>query len=450
MSTLADIAAGRLAPETLAQNFADAHPPLDRQQALVEADRCYFCYDAPCVKACPTSIDIPSFIRKIATDNLKGSASDILSANIMGGACARVCPTEILCEGACVRNLNEHKPVNIGALQRYATDWLFAQDFQLFSRAPDTGKTVAVVGGGPAGLACAHALAVKGHTVTIFEARPKLGGLNEYGIAAYKVPGGFAQQEVDYILSVGGISVKTGFALGRDVALADLRAQFDAVFLALGLGATKALGIEGQGLAGVEPAVDFIERLRQAADLAQFPVPRRVVVIGGGNTAIDAATQAKRLGADDVTLVYRRGPEAMSATPVEQDWAQTNGVRIKHWARPVAVLGQDGVATGLRCASTAQAADGALIDTGAVFDLAADVVLTAIGQALTPNPVGADVIELQGGRLAVDSAGRTSLPGVWAGGDCVGNGQDLTVAAVRDGKQAAASIHASLLASLNG
>jgi dihydropyrimidine dehydrogenase (NAD+) subunit PreT len=445
MSTATDRATARLSPEALARNFADAHPPLDRQQALVEADRCYFCYDAPCVKACPTEIDIPSFIRKIATDNLKGSATDILSANIMGGACARVCPTEILCEGACVRNLHEHKPVNIGGLQRHATDWLFARGEQIFTRAPETGRHVAVVGGGPAGLACAHALAVLGHAVTVFEARPKLGGLNEYGIAAYKVPDAFAQHEVDYILSIGGITVKTNTALGRDVTLAELQAQFDAVFLSIGLGATKALGIAGDTLAGVEPAVAFIERLRQASDLSALAVPKRVVVIGGGNTAIDAATQAKRLGAEDVTLVYRRGPEAMSATVVEQEWAQTNGVRIKHWARPLAVLGDDGAVSGVRFASTALADDGTLVDVGATFEIAADAVLTAIGQTLSQESAATEPVALQGGRLAVDGQGRTSLAGVWAGGDCVGNGQDLTVAAVRDGRNAAASIHTSLI-----
>src|SRR5262249_40954507 len=216
-------------------------PPLDPQRALVEADRCYFCHDAPCVQACPTGIDIPGFIRKIQTGNLKGSAITILEQNIFGGACARVCPTEVLCEQACVRNLAEDKPVTIGLLQRHATDWLFENGIQPFARGARTGRRVAVVGGGPAGLACAHRLAMLGHDVTVFDARPKLGGLNEYGIAAYKVPNDFAQREVAFILSLGGIQVRTDTALGRDIALSMLRRDFDAIFLGLGLAGVNAL-----------------------------------------------------------------------------------------------------------------------------------------------------------------------------------------------------------------
>ena len=434
-----EISPARLSAGELAENFSDAHPRLNPQQALVAADRCYFCYDAPCVKACPTSIDIPSFIRKISTGNLVGSASDILEANIMGGMCSRVCPTEILCEDACVRNLNEHAPVDIGALQRFATDHLFEAGIQLFERKAPTGRKVAVVGGGPAGLSCAHALAVEGHDVTVFEARAKLGGLNEYGIAAYKVPNNFAQREVDYILSVGGITVKTGTALGKDIQLADLRRDFDAVFLGLGLGAVRSLGIGDESLKGVEPAVDFIARLRQADDLAAIPVGARVIVIGGGNTAIDAATQAKKLGADEVTLVYRRGTENMSATTVEQDWAKTNGVRIRTWSKPVSFESAGGAVTGMVFERS---------DTGARFTLAADMVLTAIGQVLAPPSLGAgEVLEMTtSGRFAVDENKATSLAGVYAGGDCVGNGKDLTVAAVEDGKIAARAIHARLMA----
>jgi dihydropyrimidine dehydrogenase (NAD+) subunit PreT len=307
-----DIAAGRLDPTQLARNFSDVSPPLDRQRALIEASRCHFCFDAPCIQACPTAIDIPGFIRAISTDNLRGAAHKILDANIFGGQCARVCPTEILCEGDCVRNAPEEKPVEIGALQRYATDWVIRDRVSLFTRAATTGKRVAVVGAGPAGLSCAHALAMHGHEVEVFEARAKSGGLNEYGIAAYKVVD-FSQHEVEWLLSIGGICVHHGKALGRDIALSQLRRDFDAVFLAMGLAGVNAMGVGDERLPGVRDAVDFIEELRQAEDKSTVPVGRRVVVIGGGNTAIDAAVQSKRLGAERVTLVYRRSAEAMSA-----------------------------------------------------------------------------------------------------------------------------------------
>jgi glutamate synthase (NADPH/NADH) small chain len=292
-----DIASGRLSREEYAANFRDLHPPLDRHQAVVEADRCYFCYDAPCIGACPTGIDIPLFIREILTGNPKSAAETILSQNILGGMCARVCPTETLCEEACVREAAEGKPVRIGDLQRYATDVLMAAGEQPFRRAPSTGKRIAVVGGGPAGLACAHRLAMHGHDVVIHESRPKIGGLNEYGIAAYKTPGDFAQSEVDYILSIGGITVETGKALGRDFTIADLKRDFDAVFIGIGLAGVNALGIADEDVGGVEDAVAYIAELRQANDLAALPVGRRVVVVGGGMTAIDIASQSKRLGA---------------------------------------------------------------------------------------------------------------------------------------------------------
>ena len=433
--THADIQPGRLSAEQLAANFADIAPPLTRQQALIESQRCFYCYEAPCTVACPTGIDIPSFIKRIGTDNLKGAATDILSANILGGACARVCPTEILCEGSCVRNKDDDKPVRIGALQRYATDWVYASNTPLFTRAEASGKRVAVVGAGPAGLACAHALARQGHDIVIFEAREKSGGLNEYGIAAYKVPG-FAQQEIDWLLGIGGIRVEHGRELGRNLALEDLRRDFDAVFLGLGLGAVNALGIPGEHVEGVRNAVDFIAELRQCADLSRLPVGRRVVVIGGGNTAIDAAIQSRRLGAEEVTLVYRRGPESMGATVVEQAFARDEGVRIVHWARPLAIHDVDGAVSAIEFAWTAPGPDGRPQDTGERFTLPADSVLKAIGQALDPVTGPA----LKGGRIAVDAEYHTTLEKVWAGGDCVGGKVDLTVQSVEDGKRAAAAI----------
>ncbi len=434
--THGDIQAGRLSAVELAGNFADVAPPLDRQQALLAAQRCFYCYDAPCTVACPTGIDIPSFIKRISTDNLKGAATDILSANILGGSCARVCPTEILCEGSCVRNKDDEKPVQIGALQRYATDWIYRDGVQLFTRAASTGQRVAVVGAGPAGLSCAHALARQGVDVVIFEAQAKSGGLNEYGIAAYKVPE-FAQAEVSWLLSIGGISVEHGRELGRNLALADLQAQFDAVFLGLGLGSVNALGVPGEHLEGVRNAVDFIAELRQSSDLSRLPVGRRVVVIGGGNTAIDAAIQSRRLGAEEVTLVYRRGAQSMGATVLEQAFARDEGVRLLHWARPVEIQGVDGAVSAIEFAYTVPGPDGRPVDTGERVTLPADSLLKAIGQTFDPISGPA----LKGGRIAVDTQFRTSIPKVWAGGDCVGGKTDLTVQSVEDGKRAAASIH---------
>jgi glutamate synthase (NADPH/NADH) small chain len=415
----------------LLATYGDAHPPLTHDQALVEADRCYFCHDAPCIEACPTDIDIPGFIRAIATGNLKGAATTILEQNIFGGTCARVCPTEILCERVCVRTAQEHRPVDIGALQRHATDWLMARRIQPFTRAPETGKRIAVVGAGPAGLSCAHALARHGHDVTVFEAREKPGGLNEYGIAAYKMADDFAQREVAFLLSIGGITIRHGVALGRDISLDTLRAEHDAVFLGFGLGATNTLGIDGETLPGVRDAIDFIAELRQSPQ--GIPVGRRVVVIGGGNTAIDAATQSARLGADQVTIVYRRGPEQMSATPVEQDWTKTNGVTIRHWATPVRIIAEAGRAAALEIARP----------SGTEI-LPADLILKAIGQRFDPAPLAGANVAMTGGRIAVDPAtGATSLPGVFAGGDCI-PGPDLTVHCVQDAKRSAAAIHAML------
>jgi glutamate synthase (NADPH/NADH) small chain len=398
------------------------------------------------MEACPTSIDIPGFIKKIATGNLRGSALTIFEQNIFGGSCARVCPTEELCEAACVRMAEEERPVRIGALQRRATDWLMAHDPAPFKRAAPTGKRVAVVGAGPAGLACAHRLALRGHDVTVYEARPKPGGLNEYGIAAYKLADDFARREVEFILSVGGIRVDYGRRLGHDFDVAGLRGDFDAVFIGIGQEGVRALGIEGETLDGVRNAVDFIADLRQAGDKSTLPVGRRVVVIGGGNTAIDAATQSRRLGAEDVTIVYRRGAEEMSATDEEQDWARTNDVRIRRWATPHRLLGEGGHVTGVEFMRTRPDATGRAMPTGETYTLPADMVLKAVGQVFVADPLGEDgslALAVSDGRIAVDANRRTSLDGVYAGGDCVA-GVDLTVSAVNDGRIAAEAIHAYL------
>ncbi len=443
-----DVASGRLPARQYEENFADLHPPLGRHPAMVEADRCYFCHDAPCVEACPTDIDIPMFIRQISTGNPMGAAETILKQNIMGGMCARVCPTETLCEEVCVRETAEGKPVKIGMLQRHATDVLFADGKQIFTRAPASGKRVAVVGAGPAGLSCAHRLAVLGHSVTVFDAREKPGGLNEYGIAAYKSLEDFAQHEAAYILSLGGIEVVTGKRLGSDLSLERLRGDYDAVFLGVGLGTVRDLGLEGEDLEGVIDAVDYISDLRQAGDLSSLPVGREVVVIGGGMTAIDIAVQSKLLGAEEVTLVYRRGQEQMNASGFEQDLAQTSGVKITHFAQPARLIGEDGAVRGIEFERTRLGGHGRLEGTGETFTLAADVVFKAIGQIFVPGGManGGDGVRLEDGRIAVDGEGRTSLGDVWAGGDCVAGGQDLTVAAVQDGKAAAISMDRALRA----
>jgi glutamate synthase (NADPH/NADH) small chain len=429
-----DIRPGRLSSEEVAANFADMHPPLTPSEAIIDADRCYFCHDAPCTRACPTGIDIPGFIQKIRSGNLKGSAHTILRENIMGGMCARVCPTEVLCEEACVRNTHEDKPVRIGLLQRFATDPVFRNNTQLFQRAPSTGREIAIVGGGPAGLSCAHRLAMLGHGAVIFEPKEKLGGLNEYGIAAYKTPDDFAAREVEYILGIGGIEVRTGTALGQHITLAELREQYDAVFLGFGLAGVNSLGIEHEQLEGVANAVDYIAELRQAADKSKLPVGRRVLVIGGGMTAIDIAVQSKALGADEVTLVYRRGQEQMAASRYEQEFAQIRGVAVRTWLKPRTLIGSNGRIRAVEFESTRAPGETCTLD--------ADVVFKAIGQKITWERLAGtgELLEVRDGRITVDASRKTSLAGVWAGGDCVYGGEDLTVSAVQDGKLAALSI----------
>ena len=440
--TNVNIRSHRLDKVEIDKNFADLHPPLSRSEALIAADRCYFCYDAPCTTACPTGIDIPGFIQKIRSDNIRGSAHTILTENIMGGMCARVCPTEILCEEACVRNTHEDKPVDIGLLQRYATDPIFEDSTQLFERSDTSGKNVAVVGGGPAGLSCAHRLATLGHTVKVFNRDSKLGGLNEYGIAAYKSVNDFAQREVDYILSIGGIEVENNVALGVDVTLADLRKEYDAVFIGVGLGSVNSLGMDNEDLASVENAIDYIADIRQADDKSALPVGRRVVVVGGGMTAIDVAVQSKRLGAERVDIVYRRGPEQMGASRFEQELAQKSGVTIHHWVAPAGLATDATGAVTVDFEKTELGDNGKLVGTGETFSLEADIVFKAIGQKLDNETTGDALAELQfqGERIVVDASQATSLERVWAGGDCVVGGDDLTVSAVQHGKVAAIAI----------
>jgi dihydropyrimidine dehydrogenase (NAD+) subunit PreT len=428
------IVADRLPAAAYQANFDDHTPALHGHEARVAADRCYFCHDAPCITACPTSIDIPLFIRQIATGTPEAAAKTIWDQNILGGMCARVCPTETLCEEACVREAAEGKPVEIGRLQRFATDVAMGKGLHPFERAAPSGKRVAVVGAGPAGLACAHRLAMHGHDVVVLERRAKAGGLNEYGIASYKSTHDFAQSEVDWLLQIGGIEIRTGVELGRNVTLAALKADYDAVFLGIGLSGVNALRAAGEDLAGVRNAVDFIAELRQTKDLSKLPVGRDVVVIGGGMTAVDAAVQSKLLGAENVTIVYRRGRDKMSASGYEQDHAVQAGVRIIHNAAPVRVIGADR-AEAVEFAYTVDAPSGLAL-SGETFTLKADQVFKAIGQTLSGAPDGLAVAD---GKFAAAGGG------VWVGGDCAAGGEDLTVTAVAEGRDAAEAIHAQLM-----
>jgi dihydropyrimidine dehydrogenase (NAD+) subunit PreT len=437
------IAADRLSNEALAQNFADLHVPLEPHEVRVAADRCYFCYDAPCVTACPTDIDIPLFIRQISTDRSEAAAKTILDMNILGGMCARVCPTEVLCEHACVREVSEGKPVEIGRLQRHATDRLMAKNIHPFDRAAATGKKVAVVGAGPAGLSCAHRLALKGIDVTIYDARSKAGGLNEYGIAAYKSTNDFAAKEVAWLLSIGGITIENNKTLGIDMTLDGLSSDFDAVFLSVGLGGVNALSMSSEDDTCMSDAVGFIETLRQTTDLASIPIGRNVVVIGGGMTAVDAAVQSKLLGAEQVTIAYRRGREAMSASRYEQDLAASHGVKLLFNVQPVTLETlEPSAALVLEYTATK---DGRLTGTGETMRISADQVFSAIGQTLATD----GGLALDGRKISVTGAGRTSRDRVWAGGDCASGGDDLTVTAVAEGRDAAMDIYVTLMGGAN-
>ncbi|MGY0218732.1 NAD(P)-dependent oxidoreductase [Endozoicomonadaceae bacterium StTr2] len=444
----APVASNRLTPEQYQQNFTDIKPALSHYQAKVEAARCLYCESAPCISACPTEINIPSFINRIATDNIQGAAETILESNILGGSCARVCPTEVLCEQACVRHHSEEcKAVAIGSLQRFAID-NSALHPHPFSREATSGKSVAVVGSGPAGLACAHRLARYGHHVTIIESRNKPGGLNEYGIAAYKLVNDFAQREIDFITDIGGIDWRYETSLGQTVTLDQLRSEFDAVFLGIGLQGHRRLNIPGEDSKHIQYAVDEIARIRQSKHLSELKVGNRIIVIGGGNTAIDIACQMRRLGATDVTIAYRRSTRQMSATAHEQAFARQNGVRILEWLQPVAAeTTPEGVC--IQFQKTATDEQGGLKATSESFNLEADTVYVAIGQHFLPNCFANSQHppDISHGRITVTPDNQTSLPDVWAGGDCVNKGEDLTVHAVQHGKVAAESIHRFLTAS---
>jgi dihydropyrimidine dehydrogenase (NAD+) subunit PreT len=439
----------RLSKEQYAENFSDIHPPFETADAaLVEANRCLFCYDAPCMKSCPTGIDVPKFIKQIATDNIKGSSHTIFMSNIMGAGCSKVCPVEKLCEGACVYNLMEEEPIHIARLQRYSTEKAMQNNWQLFKRklpplAEGGSKKVAIVGAGPAGLSCAHVLSREGIDITIFEKESKGGGLMTYGIAAYKVTAQFCEDEVNYILGIGGIEIKYGQELGKDISLAELKKNFDAVYLAIGVRVARRLDIPGEKLEGVVDAIRFIYDIR-AKGYSIVPVGDKVAVIGMGMTAIDAATQAKRLGAKEVTLVYRRTEAEKPCTDVELNIARLDGCKITWLAAPKKIKGSEGKVKQLVCSVMKLAEPDASgrrspVDTGETFTLHVDMVIKAAGQVPFEKLVKKFKIQNSKGKIAIDKNCSTNIKGVFAGGDAVNGGKEV-VDAVQAGKDGAASI----------
>lgn len=423
--------------ETVFEDFKPAYTP---EQAAIEANRCLFCADAPCIKACPTGIDIPQFIRKIATGNVKGSARTIFDANILGMSCARVCPVEVLCVGDCVYNEMGVPPIQIGKLQRYSTDVAFEKGWRFFEAGEDTGKTVGLVGAGPASLAAAHELRRFGHRCTIYDKRAVVGGLNTTGVAPYKMRADRSAAEAEWILGIGGIEVKTGVALGDGLTLADLRGQHDAIFLGLGLGADTMMSIPGADLAEIHGAVDYIERFKLGA--VDLHGVRRAAVIGGGNTAIDAVRELVGLGVPEVTMIYRGTEAKMSGYAHEWGAAKHDGVRAAWRSQPIAFEGEGKVA-GVRCA---EMDDAKRPIPGREHVVAADLVLLAIGQAkLSDLLAEAPSIAVDGGRVVVDATQATGERGVWAGGDCANGGKEV-VNATAEGKVAARAIHEFLSA----
>ncbi len=451
----------KLSIAELKERFSELKPPMSKREAIVEAQRCLYCYDAPCITACPTSIDVPTFIRKISTDNVYGSAKTILEANLMGASCARVCPVEELCEGACVLNKESKKPIEIGRLQRYATDYLYGKDLMPFTPSEANGKTVAVVGSGPAGLSCAGELAKLGYEVTVFEKQSLPGGLSTYGIVVMREPISVSLAEVGFIEKLG-VKIQTDTEVTKDISTEQILEDFDAVFLSVGMGSVPALGIAGENLAGVFDALDFIAetKLAEKEGLEQLNylfVGNSVTVIGAGNTAIDAATVAKRLGAERVTIVYRRTDKEMPAYEFEYDFIKKEGVEFRFLSQPIEIIGSNDKITGLKCLKMqlgAADADGRKkveAIPNSEFIIETDQVIMAIGQEKLQNISDAFGLEQTQGYIKVNNSLQTSAPQIFAGGDCIrAVGEANTVRATQDGKIAAQGIHNWLGGKTNG
>lgn len=432
----------------LRSNFKEVQSGLSNREAAEEANRCLYCYDAPCIKACPTEIDIPKFIKKIASGNLKGSAATIMLSNPVGASCSRVCPTEELCEGACVLN-HATKPIQIGNLQRYATDWAIRNEQILFEAGEKKGKTVAIVGGGPAGLSAARELARLGYTVTIFEAEAQAGGLNTYGIVSFRLPQAVSYWEVDQVRNLD-VEIRTNTCVGRDVSTEELLERYDAVVLAIGMGKVPMLGIDGEELDGVYGAIDFVKRTKTNELTNEF-IGKRIVVIGAGNTAIDGATCSVRLGAENVKILYRRTREEMSAYDFEYEFAKQDGVEFRWLTAPKRIIGENGSVTGIECVKMALGdpdKDGRRrpeVVAGSEFVIPVDVVIKAIGQSRYIEMIeGFGLAHSHGIVMVTKGTFQTSNPKVYACGDVTfgkGQGEAMVVTAAQQGKLTAHEIH---------
>ncbi len=437
-----------LSTDQYRENFSDIHPPFqDEQAAIKEADRCLYCYDAPCIRSCPTAIDVPKFIKQISSGNIKGSSHTILSANIFGAGCARVCPTEKLCESSCVMNDLKEKPISIGRLQRYSTDRAIQKGWKLFSRQPSCGKKVAIIGAGPAGLSCAHSLAREGVEVDIYEKDMEGGGLMRFGVAGYKIDLEFCRKEMDFITSLGGIHLKYGMTFGKDIFLETLRQNYDSIFIGIGLSSSPRLSIKGEELEGVIDASKLIYRIRFSDDPKErslISIGEKVVVIGMGMTAIDAARQCLRLGSSQVTLLYRRTKYEMPSTEKEMEEALQEGCRILFLASPMEILGENSKVSSIICRKMRLGKDDgsgrrASIPMDETFEIEADMVVKALGSLLPSQDFISDdlmIPNMNNGKILVDSHKQSNIPGVFAGGDCINGGKEV-VDSVEDGKIAA-------------